>query len=64
MKFTLFWNYRDECREIEINSLEELRDLPERLKMADTRYCNWEPPYKLVIDFENAEIIVYDNYLE
>jgi hypothetical protein len=62
MKFKLIWDYRDKEREIEVNSLEELRDLPERF--AKTASWNWEPPYDLVVDFEEMTITVYDNYLE
>ena len=62
MIFTLISNMREETREVEVNSLEELKNLPERF--AKHEDWQWEPPYELIIDFENMIIKVYDFYVE
>ena len=70
MKFNLSCVYGNLNKDIEINSLEELKNLPERFKKnynyADKEYYDgiWRPPYKLVINFEDMTIIIYDGYLE
>lgn len=70
MKFTLLSIYGDLNKDIEINSLNELKNLPERFKKNyngdDKEYLDgiWKPPYELVIDFENMTITIYDGYLE
>ena len=70
MKFNLSCVYGDLNKEIEINSLDELKNLPERFKKNyngnDKEYLDgiWKPPYKLVINFEDMTITIYDGYLE
>lgn len=70
MTFKLSCVYGDLNKEIEINSLDELKNLPERFKKnyngnnKDLLNGIWKPPYELVINFEDMTIIIYDGYLE
>lgn len=70
MKFTLTSAYGDLNKEIEINSLDELKNLPERFKKNYNGNNKgvldyiWSPPYSLVVDFEDMTITIYDGYLE
>lgn len=70
MKFTLTSAYGDLNKEIEINSLDELKNLPERFKKnyngnnKEVLDYIWSPPYSLVVDFEDMTITIYDGYLE
>ena len=65
MKFRLTkasdWKFEEE---IEINSLEDLITLQNKYKNyeGDPDYV-WDNP-SLVIDFNEKEITIYDNYLE
>lgn len=70
MKFNLTCVYGDLYKEIEVNSLDELKNLPERFKKnynGDNKGLFegiWKPPYELVINFEDMIIMIYDGYLE
>ena len=73
MKFTIRGVYDTEFKkEIEINTLEDLQNLKERLNynlesFSDKdpdHYSIWEPPYRIVVDFEEHEIKIYDWYIE
>lgn len=61
MKFKLIYNENSESREIEINSLEELKNLKERFIKVE---YGWKPPYEVIIDFEEHWIRIYDYYIE
>ena len=73
MKFTLLkasdYNFK---KEVEINSLEDLKALQEYYhyprteeETKDSIYCSYlmEKP-SLIIDFNKMEIYVYDNFME
>ena len=65
MKFTIerATDYGEPIREVDINTMDELENLPERLSSGD--YCGtFAPPYEVVICFEEGRIIIYDYYLE
>lgn len=73
MKFTIRSVYDTEFKkEVEINTLEDLENLKERLNYNLESYSDknpdhysiWEPPYKVIIDFEEHEIRIYDWYIE
>lgn len=73
MKFTLLKASNDKFkREIEINSLEDLKALQEYYRhprteeeTRDSIYCSFlmEQP-SLIVDFNKMEIYIYDNYME
>lgn len=50
-------------RQIEINSIEDLMNIPERT-MSINIDSKFDPPQRLVIDFRDKEIIIYDDYVE
>lgn len=73
MKFTIRGVYDTEfIKEVEINTLEDLQNLKERLNYNLESYFDknpnhhliWDPPYKIVVDFEEHEIRIYDWYIE
>ena len=49
-------------RSAEINSLEDIQNLPERFKQ--TNECYWEPPHEVIVGFEEKTIRIYDYYIE
>ena len=63
MKFKIYkasnWDYE---RDAEINSLEDLKDLKERFMLESD--CYPDPPYRIIIDFEERTIKIYDYYIE
>lgn len=73
MKFTIRGVYDTEFRkEVEINTLEDLQNLKERLNYNLESFSDnnpdyhsiWDPPYRIVVDFEEHEIRIYDWYIE
>lgn len=73
MKFTVRGVYDTEFRkEVEITTLEDLQNLKERLNYNLESFSDkdpdhhsiWEPPYRIVVDFEEHEIRIYDWYIE
>ena len=67
MKFKIH-KVSDDCeRYVEINSLEDLQNLEERFIQASKGYFYsnaFVPPYAIIVDFEEREILVYDYYIE
>lgn len=72
MKFTIRCVYDTKFRkEVEINTLEDLQNLKERLNYNLESFSDknpdhhsiWEPPYRIVVDFEEHEIRIYDWYI-
>lgn len=73
MKFTIRCVYDNNFKkEVKINTLEDLQNLKERLNYNLNSYSDkdpdhhsiWDPPYELVINFEDMTITIYDGYLE
>lgn len=73
MKFTIRSVYDTEFKkEVKINTLEDLQNLKERFNYNLESYSDknpdhhpiWYPPYRIIIDFEEHEIIIYDWYIE
>lgn len=73
MKFTVRGVYDTEFKtEVEINTLEDLQNLKERLNYNLESYSDknpdhhsiCDPPYKIIVDFEEHEIRIYDWYIE
>ena len=65
MKFTVRGVYDTEFRkEVEINTLEDLQNLKERLNYNLESFSDkdpnhhsiWDPPYRIIVDFEEHEI--------
>lgn len=67
MKFTLYADgYLEEAREIEINTIEDLQNIPERYIDVSER-TGWklrDDGYDVVVNFCDKEIIIYNTYLE
>ena len=67
MKFKIHKVSDDYERDVEINSLEDLQNLEERFIQTSKGYFYsdaFAPPYDIIIDFEEREILVYDYYIE
>ena len=55
-------NWDIEGEPVEINSLENIENLP--LRNEYLMLSSWEPPYNVEINFEKKEIIILDDWLE
>lgn len=69
MKFTLVhaWDLlKEEAEEIEINSLEDLKEIQRRYceHFPDTKYVGSFKEPDLIIDFREMTITIYDDYME
>lgn len=65
MKFNIKFA-SDSCyvqREVDIESMEELKNLPERFMSSDSS-IGWQPPHSVIVNFEDNEIEIYDYYRE
>ena len=56
------YNVNGYVRSVEIKSLEDIQNLPERFKQ--TNECYWEPPHEVILNFEEKQIRIYDYYVE
>ena len=51
-------------REVEINSIEDIKNLPERYEKPLPWNRCLTSPYEVIINFERNTIVIYNSYLE